>query len=72
MTTWTEKSAPGGGFQEGTNPTQGVGDFFIDPFWEGTGFFTVPPWAGTERTCALTAYSEKSVSATAWTERTGS
>lgn len=69
-TSWAERTAVDGGFQEGRAYGDGTDDYFIDVLFEGTGFFAVPPWSGTERSAPSTSSTERTAPAPSWTERT--
>lgn len=68
-TTWAKRVATAGGFQEGRSSGSGVGDYFIDVLFEGTGFMGIVPTPMTERSAPATATTERSSVFTPWTER---
>lgn len=68
-TSWTERVAQPLPFQEGRAVSDGVGDYFIDVLFEGTGLFGLVAASYTERTAAAAAGTERVAALASWNER---
>lgn len=68
-TTWTERSAAAGAFQEGRVTGSGESDYYVDFLFEGTSFVGSVPAVYVERSAPAATYTERSAPSPAWTER---